>query len=161
MTFDMQPSTDEIDALRRKRATTKRDTSNKLAALKASVKETERKQVAVIDRRIRRAESRLRAQQRRQEKQRLIQLGLFVEARAKSDPIFKAFIDSLLDVRLTRPSDRDLFGLPSHTRFSLLRSRLRLHFHEFRYLHSCYRETHTCIQACILTARSVLRQLRI
>ena len=88
-----------------KRAATKKDVVEKLKALKTA----ERQQVAAIDRRICRAESRLRGQQRRDAARRKFLMGAWALDESERDPGFRTDLMKGLDAFLTRPQDRALF----------------------------------------------------
>lgn len=101
----------QIDQLRQKRVDTKLATKDKLAALKATVKDVERQQLDAIDRKLRRAESRLRGQDRRDDTRRKILIGAALLAEASHNPQFKKWLAGDFSAYLTRDRDRALFGL--------------------------------------------------
>ena len=100
-----------IENLRKKRAAAKRASKDKLAALKANLKDAEREQIKAIDRKLRRAESRLRGQARRDDTRRKILIGAAVLSAAPHKPQFKKWLADDLPALLIRDRDRALFGL--------------------------------------------------
>ncbi|MDE0164753.1 MAG: hypothetical protein OXL36_06635 [Bryobacterales bacterium] len=100
-----------IDELRQKRVDTKRHAKDKIAALKATVKDVERQQLDAIDRKLRRAESRLRGQARRDDTRRKILIGAALLSEATHNPQFKKWLAGDFSAYLTRDRDRALFGL--------------------------------------------------
>ena len=84
----------------------------KLADEKAKLKRMQAARRALLRKQIKQARSRLSTAERRRRNQRLIQLGLLAEARAKADPAQHARDLKDLDARLTRNALRALFGLP-------------------------------------------------
>ena len=100
-----------VKDLRQKRAATKRAAKDKLDALKANLKAAEREQLAAIDRKIRRAESRLRGQARRDDTRRKILIGAALLAEAPHNPQFKKWLAGKFSAHLRRDRDRALFGL--------------------------------------------------
>lgn len=100
-----------IDKLRQKRVDTKRQTKDKIASLKANVKAAEREQLAAIDRKLRRAESRLRGQARRDDTRRKILIGAALLSEAPYKPLFKKWLAGDFHSHLIRDRDRALFGL--------------------------------------------------
>ena len=84
----------------------------KLADEKAKLKRMQADRRALLRKQIKQARSRLSTAERRRRNQRLIQLGLLAEARAKADPAQHARDLKDLDARLTRNALRALFGLP-------------------------------------------------
>jgi len=101
----------QIDKLRQKRVDTKRQSKARIAALKATVKDAERQQLDAIDRKLRRAESRLRGQARRDDTRRKILAGAALFAEAPHNPLFKQWLAGDFSAYLTRDRDRALFGL--------------------------------------------------
>ena len=101
----------QIDQLRQKRAATKRQAKDKIDALKANLKAAEREQLAAIDRKLRRAESRLRGQARRDDTRRKILIGAGLLTEARSDPVLRSWLAGKFSAHLTRHRDRALFGL--------------------------------------------------
>jgi len=83
----------------------------KLAEAQANLKRMKADRRALLRKQIKRAESRLSKAERKRRNQRLIQLGLLAEARAKADPAQHARDLKDLDNRLTRNDLRALFGL--------------------------------------------------
>jgi len=109
----------KIDDLRRKRNQTKQDAAAKRADAKQKAKQAtaktlkalkaaERDQVEAIDRRIRRAEARLRGQARRDDTRCKVLVGAAVIAEVQTIPQRKRRLYDLLDKRLTRTDDRAL-----------------------------------------------------
>ena len=96
------------EAAAKKLAAAKKDVAEKLKALKAA----EREQIEAIDRRLRRAESRLRGQARRDAARRKFLMGAWALDESERDPGFRADLMKGLDAFLTRPQDRALFDLP-------------------------------------------------
>ena len=100
-----------IDELRQKRDDTKRQAKAKIVSLKANVKAAEREQLAAIDRKLRRAESRLRGQARRDDTRRKILIGAAILNETTHNPQFKKWLAGDFSTYLTRDRDRHLFGL--------------------------------------------------
>ena len=100
-----------IDELRQKRDATKRQAKDKIAGLKANVKAAEREQLAAIDRKLRRAESRLRGQARRDDTRRKILIGAALLSEAPHNPQFKKWLTGDFHSHLIRDRDRTLFDL--------------------------------------------------
>ena len=101
----------QIAQLRQKRADTKRQAKDRITALKAAVKDAERQQLDAIDRKLRRAESRLRGQARRDDTRRKILIGAALLAEAPHNPQFKKWLAGKFPAHLRRDRDRALFGL--------------------------------------------------
>ena len=84
--------------------------------LKKALKAAERRRIGAIERRLRRAESRLRGQARRDDTRRLILRGRLSERKLEqaslTDPNARARNRDELDAFLTRDRDRALFDLP-------------------------------------------------
>ena len=84
--------------------------------LKKALKAAERRRIGAIERRLRRAESRLRGQARRDDTRRLILRGRLSERKLEqaslTDPNARARNQDELDTFLTRDRDRALFDLP-------------------------------------------------
>ena len=84
--------------------------------LKKALKAAERRRSGAIERRLRRAESRLRGQARRDDTRRLILRGRLSERKLEqaslTDPNARARNQDELDTFLTRDRDRALFDLP-------------------------------------------------
>ena len=100
-----------IENLRKKRAATKRASKDKLANLKANLKAAEREQLAAIDRKLRRAESRLRGQARRDDTRRKILIGAALRIDANHNPHLNQWLAGEFPAHLIRVRDRALFGL--------------------------------------------------
>ena len=100
-----------VEQLRQKRDETKRQAKAKIAALKATVKDVERQQLDAIDRKLRRAESRLRGQARRDDTRRKILIGAALLSEATHNPHFKKWLAGDFSAYLTRDRDRALFDL--------------------------------------------------
>ena len=84
----------------------------KLADEKAKLKRMQADRRALLRKQIKQAKSRLTRAESKRRTQRLIQLGLLLEARAEADPAEHARNLKDLDARLTRNNLRALFGLP-------------------------------------------------
>ena len=97
----------QLDSLREKRAGVKLAAKQKRDRAKAA----ERDQVRAIDRRIRRAESRLRGEDRRRDTRRKILAGAWVLAEAERSPAARDKLRRGLDGFLDKDRDRELFEL--------------------------------------------------
>ena len=84
----------------------------KLADEKAKLKRMQADRRALLRKQIKRAKSRLSTAERKRRNQRLIQLGLLLEARTQADPEAHTRTLKDLDARLERTDLRALFGLP-------------------------------------------------
>lgn len=94
----------QLDDLRRKRDQAKAGARQKRDRLK----DAERAQVASIDRRIRRAESKLRGQARRDDTRWKILLGALLESKAAENPKTRDWMLKGLAGYLTKDRDREL-----------------------------------------------------
>lgn len=83
----------------------------KLAAEKAKLKRMQANRRKLLREQIKRARSRLSSAERKRRNQRLIQLGLLLEAWNEEDSDLRDRTLKALDVRLTRNDLRKLFGL--------------------------------------------------
>ena len=98
----------QLDALRDQRDRAKRSAAEK----RDRIKEAERRQVGAIDRRIRRAEARLRGEARRRDTRRKILAGAWVLSEAERSPAARDKLRRGLDAFLDKDRDRELFELP-------------------------------------------------
>ena len=98
----------ELDALREQRDRAKRSAAEKRDRLR----QAERRQVGAIDKRIRRAEARLRGEARRRDTRRKILAGSWVLSEAERSPAARDKLLRGLDGFLGKDRDRELFELP-------------------------------------------------
>ena len=84
----------------------------KLAAEKTKLRRLQADRRALLRKQIKQAKSRLSTAERKRRNQRLIQMGLLLEARTQADPEEYTRMLEDLDNRLERTDLRALFGLP-------------------------------------------------
>ena len=94
----------QLDALRSQRDAAKRSAAEKRAA----IRETERSRVRAIDRRIRRAESQLKGQARRDDTRWSILVGVWTRSRMEASTETREKVRRGLAGYLSRPQDREL-----------------------------------------------------
>ena len=102
------PEAERLAALKARRD----ELEQQLSDEKAKLRRMQADRRALLRQQIKRSKSRLSTAERKRRNQRLIQMGLLLEARTQADPEEHARMLKDLDARLTRNDLRALFGLP-------------------------------------------------